>query len=68
MNHLKDLISIGQIRNSDDFGYDSDFIESQAFAFISIRTLKNLNSAFPETTGCKRSNICGKIFKPNNIN
>lgn len=68
MNHLKDLISIGQIRKSDEFGYDSDFIESQAFAFISIRTLKNLNSAFPETTGCKRSNICGKIFKPNNIN
>ena len=68
MNHLKDLISTGKVSNTDEFGYDSDFIESQAFAFISIRTIKSLNSAFPETTGCKKSNICGKIFNPNNIN
>ena len=68
MNHLKDLISTGKIKYTDEFGYDSDFIESQAFAFISIRTIKRLNSAFPETTGCQKSNICGKIFNPNNIN
>ena len=68
MNHLKDLISTGKVSNTDEFGYDSDFIESQAFAFISIRTVKNLNSAFPETTGCRKSNICGKIFNPKNIN
>ena len=68
MNHLKDLISTGKIKYTDEFGYDSDFIESQAFAFISIRTIKSLNSAFPETTGCQKSNICGKIFNPNNIN
>ena len=68
MNHLKDLISTGKVSNTDEFGYDSDFIESQAFAFISIRTIKSLNSAFPETTGCEKSNICGKIFNPNNIN
>lgn len=68
MNHLKDLISSGNVFNADDFGYHSDFIESQAFAFISIRTIINLYSAFPETTGCKKSNICGIIFMPNNIN
>ena len=68
MNHLKDLVSNGKVFNADDFGYHSDFIESQAFAFISIRTIRGLNSAFPETTGCKKSNTCGVIFKPNNIN
>ena len=68
MKHLKDLISTGKVRNTDEFGFDADFIESQAFAFISIRTIKRLNSAFPETTGCKKSNICGKIFYPNNVN
>ena len=68
MNHLKDLISNGEILTADDFGYHSDFVESQAFAFISIRTIRSLDSAFPETTGCKKSNICGKVFKPNNIN
>ena len=68
MNHLRDLILTGKVYDTNEFGYDSNFIESQAFAFISIRTMKSLNSAFPETTGCKRSSICGKIFKPDNIN
>ena len=68
MNHLRDLILTGKVYDTNEFGYDSNFIESQAFAFISIRTMRSLNSAFPETTGCKRSNICGKIFKPDNIN
>ena len=60
MNHLKDLISTGKVSNTDEFGYDGDFIESQAFAFISIRTIKSLNSAFPETTGCKKVIYAGK--------
>ena len=68
MNHLKDLISNGEVLTAEDFDYHSDFIESQAFAFISIRTIRSLDSAFPETTGCKKSNICGKVFKPNNVN
>ncbi len=62
MNHLKDLISTGKVRNTDEFGFDADFIESQAFAFISIRTIKRLNSAFPETTGCKKVIYAGKFL------
>ena len=35
----------------DDFGIDGDFIESQAFAYIAIRSYLNLPISFPTTTG-----------------
>ncbi|MDP4709474.1 MAG: anhydro-N-acetylmuramic acid kinase [Rickettsiaceae bacterium] len=38
---------------------DSDYIESQAFAYITARFFKNLPSAFPTTTNASRANICG---------
>ena len=37
----------------DDLGIDGDFIESQAFAYLSIRSILKLPISFPETTGCK---------------
>ena len=45
----KDLI----IRPIDDYGIDGDYVESQAFAFIAIRSFLGLPISFPETTGCK---------------
>ena len=65
ISDIHDLITKKKVNYPEKFGFDSDFIESQAFAFISIRTLKGLVSAFPETTGCEKSNVCGKIFVPN---
>ena len=47
----------------DKFKIDGDFIESQAFAFLAIRTLKNLPISFPNTTGCKKPCIGGKIIE-----
>ena len=64
MGDIKDLLGEKNVFLSDEFGFDSGFIESCAFAFISIRTLKKLPSAFPKTTGCKKKNICGNLFKP----
>ena len=49
---------------SDELGFNSLFIESAAFAYISARTFFNLPSAFPETTGCKKKNVCGDIIMP----
>ena len=37
----------------DDFKINGDFIESQAFAYIAIRSFLELEITFPETTGCK---------------
>ena len=37
----------------DQFNYDGDFIESQAFGYLAIRSLLNLPITFPSTTGCE---------------
>ena len=36
------------------FNIDGDFIESQAFAYLSIRSLYKKNITFPETTKVQR--------------
>ena len=47
----------------DDFGIDGDFVESQAFAFIAIRSFLGLPISFPETTGCKKPCTGGVLVK-----
>tara|TARA_B100000029_G_scaffold213953_1_gene211918 strand:+ start:208 stop:1266 length:1059 start_codon:yes stop_codon:yes gene_type:complete len=53
-----------QLRLIDDFGIDGDFVESQAFAYIAIRSFLNLPISFPETTGVKYPCSGGVISKP----
>lgn len=43
----------------DDYKINGDFIESQAFAFLAVRTILGLPITFPSTTGCKRACIGG---------
>ena len=64
MRDLKDLLGEENILSTNDFGLDPFFIESQAFAYISVRTLRKLPSSFPETTGCRESDECGIIYYP----
>jgi len=40
------------IQMIDDYGVDGDYIESQAFAYLAIRSLLELPISFPNTTGC----------------
>ena len=58
-NTLKKIV----IQSIDDYGVDGDFVESQAFAFLAIRSLLKLPISFPETTGCKNPCVGGKILK-----
>jgi anhydro-N-acetylmuramic acid kinase len=51
------------IQNIDDYGVNGDFIESQAFAYIAIRSYLKLPITFPKTTGCKKICTGGKIVK-----
>ena len=48
----------------DEYEIDGDFIESQAFAFLAIRSLKGMDISFPSTTRCKES-ISGGIIAEN---
>jgi len=51
------------IKLIDDYGVDGDFVESQAFAYLAIRSYLKLPISFPETTGVKTSVSGGKIIK-----
>ena len=48
-----------KINMIDNLDLNGDFVESQAFAFLGIRSLLNLPISFPETTGCKEPSSGG---------
>tara|TARA_B100001057_G_C22766542_1_gene917861 strand:+ start:92 stop:1240 length:1149 start_codon:yes stop_codon:yes gene_type:complete len=45
----------------DKYNINGDYIESQAFGYLAIRSFLNLPISFPETTGCKAPLSGGKI-------
>ena len=47
----------------DDYKIDGDFIESQAFAFLAVRSILKLPISFPNTTGCIKSSTGGELIK-----
>ena len=50
------------IKNIDEFRFNGDFIESQAFAYLAVRRFLNLLITFPNTTRCKKPSIGGEII------
>ena len=53
------------IKLIDEYGVDGDFVESQAFAYLAIRSYLKLPISFPETTGVKKPCTGGVIIKKN---
>ena len=49
----------------DEYRVDGDFIESQAFAFLAIRSLLKLPITFPKTTRCSQPCLGGELIKLN---
>ena len=50
-----------KIQKIDTVGIDGDFIESQAFGYLAIRSYLGLPISFPKTTGCKEPSIGGVL-------
>ena len=50
------------IKLIDDFGIDGDFVESQAFAYLAIRSYLKLPISLPHTTGCKKPCTGGVVI------
>ena len=50
---IKDNFKDLQINPIEKYGIDGDFIESQAFAYLAIRSIQGLPISFPSTTRCK---------------
>ena len=67
----KNNFLIGSIRKKikipvlliDDYGIDGDFIESQAFAYLAIRSFLNLPISYTETTGVAKPCTGGVIAR-----
>ena len=62
LKSIEEKINI-PIKLIDDFGIDGDFVESQAFAYLAIRSYLKLPISFPETTGCSKPCTGGVLIK-----
>ena len=51
------------LRIIDDYKINGDFIESQAFAFLAVRSVMKLPISFPNTTGCKKPSLGGVLIQ-----
>ena len=56
----KKNISLNSI---DDYNLDGDYIESQAFGYLAIRSFLNLPISYPKTTGCEIPTVGGSLVK-----
>ena len=52
-----------KFETTDDYGVNGDFVESQAFAYLAIRSFFKLPISFPKTTGCKSPCTGGVLVK-----
>ena len=58
----ENLSSNIRLKLIDDYKVSGDFVESQAFAYLAIRSIMNLPISFPNTTGCKKPSLGGKFI------
>jgi len=59
INNIKDFT----LDNIDKYGFNGDYIESQAFGYLAIRSFLNLPISFPNTTGCTKPTVGGRLVK-----
>ena len=64
LQHIKKNIPLNiNLKLIDDYSINGDFVESQAFAFLAIRSILNLPISYPKTTGVKQPCVGGKIIE-----
>ena len=52
-----------KLKSIDDFEIDGDFVESQAFAYLAIRSYEKMPISFPKTTGCLKPCTGGEVIE-----
>ncbi len=60
MQRLRDRLS-GEVRTGAELGWEGDFIEAQAFAYLAVRHLSNLPITFPGTTAVPAAMSGGQL-------
>ena len=61
-DYLKSKKNIS-LNSIDEYNLDGDYIESQAFGYLAIRSFLNLPISYPKTTGCKTPTVGGSLVK-----
>jgi anhydro-N-acetylmuramic acid kinase len=61
-NYLSNKINIS-LDLIDEYNFDGDYVESQAFGYLAIRSFLNLPISYPKTTGCVKPTVGGKLVK-----
>ncbi len=54
----------GHVERAEAFGWSSEFMEAEAFAFLAVRSLYGLPLTFPETTGVAQPQTGGRLVRP----
>ncbi len=52
-----------KLNSIDDYNLNGDYIESQAFGYLAIRSFLKLPISYPKTTGCLIPTVGGKLVK-----
>ena len=61
-NHLIEKNNI-ILEPIEKYGFDGDYVESQAFGYLAIRSFLKLPISFPQTTGCNEPSTGGRLVK-----
>jgi anhydro-N-acetylmuramic acid kinase len=61
-NYLSDKTNTS-LELIEKYSFDGDYVESQAFGYLAIRSFLNLPISFPATTGCMTPTAGGKLVK-----
>ena len=60
---IKENLNNITVKLIDDYRIDGDFVESQAFGYLAIRSYLGLPISFPNTTGCREPTTGGVLVK-----
>ena len=63
LESIENKVSELKLNPIEKYNIEGDFVESQAFAFLAIRTLNHMPISFPKTTRCKNPTLGGVIIK-----
>jgi anhydro-N-acetylmuramic acid kinase len=62
MNNLRSRVN-APVLSAEDAGWNGDFIEAEAFAYLAVRSVKGLPLSLPTTTGVAQPMTGGKLHR-----
>jgi anhydro-N-acetylmuramic acid kinase len=61
---LRNKLAPAKVQTAEEIGWQSAAVEAQAFAFLAVRSMKNLPLSFPKTTGVSQPMTGGVLARP----